>query len=166
MKGRKRIRLPAPFCIGRRRYFVTACTQNRVSFFLSPSLAEQAVQSLKTAAARENFLLHAWCVMPDHLHTLVEGIDDLSQLCLFVNRWKNSTLENFRQRNRRELWQRTFFDRTLRPDDSPFPIAWYIWLNPVRAGLCKDPIDYPFSGSMTMDWKSMLRPDEDWIPSW
>jgi putative transposase len=166
MHGRKRIRLPVPFCVGRRYYFVTACTKDRLRFFNNAPLAEYAVRCLLNAATCENFLMHAWCVMPDHVHALVEGISDLSRVCQFVNHWKCKTRENFRQRNHRELWQRTFFDRTLRPEDCPYPIAWYIWLNPVRKGLCQDPTDYPFSGSMTMDWKSMLKAGEDWVPPW
>jgi putative transposase len=164
MMGRKRIRLPAPYYVGRDRYFLTVCTRDRMRFFASAALAEFTVIALQNAAARQAFLLHAWCVMPDHVHMLLEGTMENSGVCEFVNHWKCATRHRFRNRNQRDLWQRSFFDRILRPYDSIQPIAWYIWLNPVRKRLCSDPCDYPWSGSQTMDWKSMAQPHEEWAP--
>ena len=34
------------------------------------------------------------------------------------------------------LWQKKFYDYILRPEDSPEQVAWYIWLNSIRKGLC------------------------------
>jgi putative transposase len=166
MKGRKCIRLPAPCYLGCERYFLTACTHDRMRFFASAALADYTVVALQSAAAHEAFLLHAWCAMPDHMHVLMEGANENSRACQFVNHWKCATRDRFRKRNRLELWQRSFFDRILRRYDAIYPIAWYIWLNPVRKGLCRVPCDYPWSGSLTMDWKAMVQPCEDWVPSW
>ena len=45
------------------------------------------------------------------------------------------------------LWQESYFDRTLRSDESlPDSIA-YVIANPVRAGLAVKPEDYPHWGS-------------------
>ena len=84
----------------------------------------------------------------------------------FVRRWKGESAFSFRRRYGRELWQRAYYDHILRPKELPGPFAWYIWLNPVRKGLCKEPKDYPWSGSLTMDWKKSTPPTEEWIPPW
>jgi hypothetical protein len=64
------------------------------------------------------------------------------------------------------LWQKKFYDRILRERDSFDGVAGYIWMNPVRKGLCSDPREYPYSGSFAVDWKKMMRPLESWVPEW
>ena len=47
-------------------------------------------------------------------------------------------------------------------------MAWYIWLNPVRKGYCKQPQEYPYSGSFTEAGKSLFAawPRGNWSPAW
>jgi REP element-mobilizing transposase RayT len=112
------------------------------------------------------FALHAYCVMPDHFHLLAVGLEPVSDLLGFVKNIKQtSSAEHFKQSGQ-ELWQKKFYDRILREDDNFDAVAGYIWMNPVRKGLCIDARDYPFSGSFVVDWKKMMRPLEDWVPKW
>ncbi len=139
METRKRIRLAPSTYTGRNWYFLTACTQHRAPFFNQPPLAESMVQILITAAAHRNFLLHAWCVMPDHVHILCQGANHRSSVCMFVNRWKVKSSGTFQRELGRNIWQRSFHDHVLRPKEQLSSFLWYIWMNPVRKGLCKDP---------------------------
>jgi len=166
MNTRKPLRLPAPAYTGRGLYFITVCTRYRSPFFNQPSLAKSLVQILKAAASHRRFLLHAWCVMPDHLHILCEGANEASAVCMFVNRCKVASAGRFQRELGRDIWQRSFYDHVLRPRESLDPFAWYIWMNPVRKGLCQDPHDYPWSGSATIDWKQAQKPEENWAPPW
>jgi putative transposase len=48
------------------------------------------------------------------------------------------------------IWQRGFFDHVLRSDES-YAQKWnYVRENPVRAGLVKNPDDWPFSGELVV----------------
>jgi putative transposase len=166
MDARKRIRTSPELYTGRGWYFLTACTQDRSPVFAKAPFARAITRYILTAAAIENFMPHAWCVMPDHVHLLVEGRARGCGVFEFVRRWKGESAFSFRRRYRRELWQRAYYDHILRPNELPGPFAWYIWLNPVRKGLCKEAKDYPWSGSLTIDWEKSTPPTKEWIPPW
>jgi REP element-mobilizing transposase RayT len=166
VEGRKCIRLHRSAYVGRGSYFVTVCTLHRRREFLNGRVADFVVASLRKAAARENFILHAWCVMPDHLHILAEGATDSAELYRFVNHWKCATTNAFLSRFGRELWQRSFFDRKLRNLEAADTVCWYIWMNPVRKGLCTEPQEYRWSGSATVDFRQTKPSRDEWIPPW
>jgi putative transposase len=166
MEGRKTIRLPAKYYTGRGWYFVTGCTLYREPVLNNPTVARFLVHAIRTAAALEDFHLHAWCVMPDHVHVLVEGATNESVLSRFVGRWKRASALEFKRQYRRDLWQRLFYDHVLRPMELSHSFAWYIWLNPVRKEMCKEPGEYPWSGSLTIEWTKVQRPADDWTPPW
>jgi len=104
--------------------------------------------------------------MPDHFHVLVEGIAPDSDLLLFIRNFKQQSTRAFSGGNGVPLWQKKFYDHILRTKDSPEAVAWYIWMNPVRKGLCAQPDQYPYSGSLTRDWKKCVQPAEIWVPAW
>lgn len=117
-------------------------------------------------ASSQSFVVYAYCVMPDHLHVLVIGADQASDLLIFLKRLKQKTAYEFRRKFRRDLWQKKFYDHILRQSDSIGRVAAYIWMNPVRKGICKDPREYPYSGSFVVDWKKVGAPVEIWVPPW
>jgi putative transposase len=164
--GRKAIRTSPELYTGRGWYFLTACTQGRAPIFANPPFARAISRYFLAAAATENFCLHAWCIMPDHVHLLVEGQAMECRVFRFMQRWKGGSTLSFRKRFGRGLWQRAYYDHILRPKESPDPFAWYIWMNPVRKGLCRVPEEYPWSGSLTIDWKRRKPPTDPWIPPW
>lgn len=164
---RKNIRLPEACYLGRQWYFLTLCTQDRLPRFTEPQLVEELFTALKTAAGSEGFQLPAYCFMPDHLHVLANGTEGNSNLLAFADRFKQKSGYRFRQQKKVRLWQPKYYDHILRPTDRWEAVAWYIWMNPVRKGLCARPEDWPHSGSCTMDWKKLLAaPDVPWIPPW
>ncbi len=69
---RKTIRLPRDQYVGRRLYFVMICCEKRYRLLAAPSNAATLVHDLKSVSKKMGFILHAYCVMPDHLHILVE----------------------------------------------------------------------------------------------
>jgi hypothetical protein len=106
--------------------------------------------------------------MPDHMHFLADAGADQCDLMEFVHSFKQETGFEFQQRTQRHLWQFKYYDRILRRTDAPERVAWYIWLNPVRKGLCETPIGYPFLGSFTEIGTKLLRETRtgDWVPLW
>jgi hypothetical protein len=51
----------------------------------------------------------------------------------------------------------------LREEDAPGDVAWYIWMNPVSAGLVSKPEEYQYSGPISSGPR-MLPCSEAWVP--
>jgi putative transposase len=163
---RKTIQLPQDQYIGRRIYFVTICCENRRAVFANPSNAKALLQDLTSVSQKMNFLLHAYCVMPDHLHILVEGQSTDCDLRLHVTKLKQKTGYSLRGAAEGDLWQKRYYDHILRKAEDSDSIAWYIWMNPVRQGLVSKPEQYPFSGSCTVNWPPTGAKPHEWTPPW
>lgn len=83
--------------------------------------------------------------MPDHLHLLVVGEDDKSDLKKFINLFKQKSGYWFKKSNNENLWHTSYYDHILRKEESIEQVADYILGNPLRKGLVSDFRDYPFS---------------------
>ena len=162
----KNIRLHRGRYIGRATHFVTICCDDRRTVFAHNPTAFWLIEILKKQSALHGFAVQAFCVMPDHFHALVTGQHDRSNLLDFVKNFKQTTSREYRRRQATALWQKKFFDHILKPNDDALAVRGYIWMNPVRKGLCVDPRDYPLSGSFAVDWNKELKPVEEWTPGW
>jgi REP element-mobilizing transposase RayT len=165
---RKNIRLPAVRYRGHNFYFVTLCFHNRFRFGANSRVAAWLVAQLRKHSAACKFHVHAYCIMPDHMHVLAAAAAEESNLIKLVESFKQETAFEFQRRSHRRLWQFKYYDRILRAGDAVDRVAWYIWLNPVRQGLCRAQADYPFAGSFTELGTELLRSPvvPDWVPSW
>jgi putative transposase len=165
---RKSIRLPRPNYQGHLLCFATLCFDQRAAFASDPAVAHWLIATLHKCASRKFFLTHAYCVMPDHMHFLIEGTGPNADVLSMARSFKQETGYLFSQRKHQRLWQTKWYDHLLRTGESLEAVCWYIWLNPVRKGICDNPRDYPFLGSFS-DCGSRLsqyntRPT--WMPPW
>ncbi len=164
---RKHIRLSAPRYIGVQGYFLTVCTEGRLIRFRDAELVNTLLGFLSETAQAAGFAIFAYCFMPDHLHFLTAGVREDSDLLRFAKGFKQRSGYLFRQRTGERLWQKKYYDHILRANERWEAVAWYIWMNPVRGGLCARPEDWSFSGSFTVDWLKLLAPPEElWTPPW
>ena len=163
---RKNIRLPSLNYLGCRRFFITLCCEHRRKFFVEWRRAERLVELLRATAIQHQMAVYAYCVMPDHMHMLVIGLDPSSNCRNFVMDLKRRSTEDFQLQNSNPLWQKKFYDHILRRKDATGRVAAYIWMNPVRKGLCALPEDYPFSGSFVSDWQATRDLANPWVPEW
>ncbi len=164
---RKNIRLARASYIGPQWYFLTNCTLGRIPRFQDGMQVTEVLHFMMEESQTKGFCLQAYCFMPDHLHLLANGTLATADCLVFNKSFKQRSGFAFKQRTRQPLWQDRPYDHILRPDDSWEAIAYYIWMNPVRKGLCARPEDWPFSGSLTVDWKRMLTPPTNpWVPPW
>jgi REP-associated tyrosine transposase len=164
--NRKNIRLAPRNYLGYGIYFVTICSHNRNPYFADTSLGHVVLGHLISLATGHSFLLHAFCLMPDHLHFLSEGNSPQSDLLPFITAFKQRTAFAHKNRADGPLWQTKFYDHILRPRDRMELVASYIWANPVRKGLCEDAASYPLSGSQTLDRKRLCANSIVWQPPW
>ena len=160
----KDIRLCPENYLGCRWYFVTVRAHDRVDYLRGKAFCDWVLRVLKEESARHLFFVKAFCLMPDHLHLLLQGSSLNADLLKFMNGFKQRTSHGFWVRNKKELWQVSFYDHILRDEDAPGDVAWYIWLNPMRAGLVKKAEDYPYSGPFVGDWSVVEAPNRTWAP--
>ena len=166
--NRKNIRLPTAIYQGRKSYFLTLCFSGRRRFGTNPRLATWLIANLRKHSAVCAFFVHAYCIMPDHMHVMVTAAGERSNLVKFVQSYKQATAVEFTRRAHRRLWQFKYYDRILRASDSRDRVTWYIWMNPVRAGLCAVPTEFPYLGSFTEIGTKLLKSAAApvWIPPW
>ena len=94
--------------------------------------------------------------MPDHVHLLVEGLNEQSDLRRFAKMSKQRSGAAHALSWRSRLWQEGYWEKVLRTDEDPRRVVRYILENPVRANLAKTARDYPFAGSDVWNLADLL----------
>jgi REP element-mobilizing transposase RayT len=140
-------RLPHVSYIGKAKYFLTFCVRDRCEAFKVSDAARCALSQFVRTADEERFAILAYCLMPDHAHLLVEGVEDTSDLRRFAKLAKQRSGAVHKRKTGQRLWQDGYFERVLRDDDSGRDLARYIVNNPVRKGLVTSPREYQHLGS-------------------
>jgi len=145
---------------GIHRYLLTFCTIERVRVFERPEYVTDALQQIRITAGIERFAILAYCFMPDHLHLLVEGLNEHSDLKQFAKMAKQRSGASHALSRSGRLWQEGYWETVLRIDQDPGAVARYIFENPVRAGLAMSPDDYPYLGSDVWALPDVINPRE------
>ncbi|HVT14064.1 MAG TPA: transposase [Fimbriimonadaceae bacterium] len=94
------------------------------------------------------FTLHAWVVMPNHVHVLLTPLENVAlEEILRTQKSISSTRINKLLGQQGRLWQPDYFDRLIRDEKHFNGVVHYIEWNPVKAGLCVDPADWAWSSA-------------------
>lgn len=94
----------------------------------------------------QRYCLLAWCIMPNHVHVVVEpGVGH--SLGAIVHSWKSFSANQANRMLRRSgpFWHRDYFDRYIRDEGHLERTADYVENNPVKAELTANAIDWPWS---------------------
>ncbi|MBU2548013.1 MAG: DUF1156 domain-containing protein [Proteobacteria bacterium] len=96
----------------------------------------------------ERYRLLAWVVMPNHVHVMIEALPGWP-LKDIIHSWKSYTANQANQILNRSgpFWSPDFFDRFIRDERHFLAAKEYIENNPVKAGLCSRPEEWPFSSA-------------------
>ncbi len=84
------------------------------------------------------YALHAWCVMPNHVHAMFY-VDRGLDVPEIMQAWKSTSAHAIR---RGVIWQREYFDRIVRSSREFERERDYIRGNPAKAGL----VNWPWVG--------------------
>jgi REP element-mobilizing transposase RayT len=94
----------------------------------------------------ERYRLLAWCLMPNHVHVVIEiqGSHSLSDI---VRSWKSFTSRraNVQLGRSGPFWQADYFDRYIRDEEHLARTIEYVEQNPVKAGLASAVDDWTWS---------------------
>ncbi|HEU6444167.1 MAG TPA: transposase [Gaiellaceae bacterium] len=99
----------------------------------------------REVAGELGWACHSFCQMPNHYHLLVETrLPNLSAGMQQLN-WRHAVRFNWRHGYTGHLFESRFHSELIETEAHFLETARYIVLNPVRAGLCTHPADWPFS---------------------
>ena len=119
----------------------------------NPEIGRMVLDALKYFDG-DRYDLHSWSVMPNHVHVLFTPKSQLggskidSLLIPILHSWKSftSTRANRILGRQGRFWQEEYYDSLVRSDRQFAFYVHYILENPVKAGLCKQWQEWPWSG--------------------
>ncbi|MFT4176765.1 MAG: transposase [Luteolibacter sp.] len=97
---------------------------------------------------QERYRLLEWCVMPNHVHVILR-CETGFPLAEVMKSWKAFTSRKINEFLGRMggFWQREYYDRYMRDLDHLETARSYVRMNPVKAGLCAKPEDWPWGSA-------------------
>lgn len=127
-------------------YHVTSRGVDRCAIFLDDDDRKAFVESIRTTGKRLRWKCHAYCLMGNHYHLIVET--SLDRLSAGFHRVNGIYAQRFNKRHDRvgHLFQDRFHARVLRDDEHLGHACEYVWNNPVRVGLCDEAHEWPWGG--------------------
>jgi putative transposase len=141
---------------------VTFSTWQRRRLFVVENYARLFLQTLYRYRREGRYQLHAFVLMPEHVHLLLTPSHDvtLEHAIQLIKGGYSHALGSILGR-KREIWQRGFTDHRIRDDQDFVDHKNYIHRNPVERGLVNDPREYrycsAFPGFKLDPWSSAAK---------
>jgi REP element-mobilizing transposase RayT len=134
-----RIAFPGAF------YHITARGNERKAVFKSKRDREKFLEYLETATERYHAVIHAYCLMDNHYHLLLETpAGNLSRIMHHVN-GAYTTYFNVKRARSGHLFQGRYKAIVVEKDEYAKELSRYIHLNPVRAKMVQSPEQYAWT---------------------
>ena len=134
-----RIEYPGAF------YHVTSRGNEQKDVFRNKRDREKFLEYLASASERYAAVIHAYCLMNNHYHLLLETPDgNLSRIMMHIN-GAYTTYFNVKRKRAGHLFQGRYKAILVDADDYLSELSCYIHLNPVRAGIVERPEQYQWS---------------------
>jgi putative transposase len=125
-------------------YFVSFSTFQRRRFFVVESYSRLFLKTLYHYRRLRRFQLHAFVLMPDHVHLLFTPSRDTTlerAMQLIKGGYSHAVGQ---QISRREIWQKGFTDHRIRDAQDFAGYCIYIHQNPVMGKLVANPHEYRY----------------------
>jgi len=115
------------------------------NLFVDCRFAEMVIPTLMEFAKRYDIVLHAFCIMPNHLHVVAQPQGSVA-VPRYVKSIKGKTTYLMHRLGfSGKVWQRSFFDHVVRLSEGLETVVRYVLENPVRKGLVDHFTDYKWS---------------------
>ena len=117
-------------------------------YLRQPALADLVVEAIHfNAQVLEHYVLHAFAVMPNHVHVLLTPKVPLPKLTKSLKGITAKRANAMLARTGNPFWQEESYDREVRDQKEFERIQFYIENNPVRAGLVHEASQYGWSSA-------------------
>ena len=126
-------------------YHITSRGNARRPIFDDNGDRRKFLKILEEVIERYNWVCHAYCLMSNHYHLLVETIDPT--LSIGMRHLNGVYTQSYNRRHRRvgHVFQGRFKSILVDRDSYLLELCRYVVLNPVRAGFVKRASDYRWS---------------------
>ena len=152
-------------------FFFTLVTHERQAILTLPDNIERLRAAFRREMTKSPFSLEAIVILPDHLHALWQLPEHDRD---FSGRWSRikrdfsigcvgSTLEPSASRSKKRekaVWQRRFWEHTIRDEDDWERHLDYIHFNPVKHGYARSAGEWPYGSFRRCVEKGWY--DADW----
>ena len=130
--------------------------QRKIEAYLDRGYGECSLRDARIAQLNQENLwhhdgvkyrLHAWCIMPNHFHVLIELWQ--TPLGKILHSWKSYTSKAANKLLRRAgtFWEEDYFDHYIRDEQHFWRVVRYIENNPTKAKLVRAPEDWEWSSA-------------------
>lgn len=131
-------------------YHVTSRGDRREAIFLNDADRLVWLEVFAQTCKRFNWVCHAWCLMDNHYHIVVETIEgNLAQGMRHLNGVYTQTFNRTHKRVG-HVFQGRYKAIIVEKDGYLLELARYVVLNPLRAGMVKDIADWHWSSYAAM----------------
>ncbi len=128
-------------------YHVTSRGNEKKDIFRSIKDREKFLSYLSSAWERHGAVFHAWCLMSNHFHLMIETPEgNLSRIMKHIN-GSYTTYFNVKHKRAGHLLQGRYKAVLVQADTYAAELSRYIHLNPVRAKMVPSPEEYQWSGT-------------------
>jgi putative transposase len=126
-------------------YHVTSRGDGREDIYLCDEDRDAFIEVLADVYERFNWVLHAYCLMSNHFHLLVETPD--ANLSLGMRQLNGVYTQRFNRAHNRvgHVFQGRYKAILVQKESYLLELARYIVLNPVRARMARSARDWPWS---------------------
>jgi putative transposase len=129
-------------------YFVNFSTWQRRRLFVVESYARLFLKTLYGYRREGKFALHAFVVMPEHVHLLLTPSENVTiERAIQLIKGGYSHALGSEIGRKREIWQRGFTDHRIRDSNDFMHHREYIHQNQVVRGLVTVPSEYRYSSA-------------------
>lgn len=135
-------------------YHITSRGNDKKDIFRADRDREDFLNILRDVISRYNWLCHAYCLMNNHYHLLVETPD--GNLSIGMRQLNGVYTQRFNKRQGRigHLFQGRYKAVVVQKDSHLLEACRYVALNPVRAGMVKIPDEWVWSSYLaTAGWR-------------
>lgn len=96
---------------------------------------DEAAIIVKSTLEHDNeqlYLLHAWCIMPNHVHVIFHILDEETSLSDIIQAWKSVSSHRINRLLHRkgDLWQADCYNHIIRTHEEYVNQLDYVWNNP------------------------------------
>jgi len=141
-------------------YHVTSHGDRREDIYLDDKDSLAWLTVFSGVCSRFNWRCHAWCLMDNHYHVVIETIEgNLSQGMRQLN-GVFTQRSNRRHKRAGHVFQGRYKAILVQKDSYLLELARYVVLNPVRAGMVSDVQDWQWSSYLEMVGR---RPSAKWL---
>ncbi len=141
-------------------YHVTSRGNECKAIFKSQSDREKFLSYLESATDRYEAVIHAYCLMDNHYHLLLETpAGNLSRIMHHIN-GAYTTYFNIKRARAGHLFQGRYKAILIDADEYARELSRYIHLNPVRVGIAEKPDQYKWS---SFRYYTVKRKAPEWL---